>query len=179
MFNLCLVRRLAFGFALPLLTPAAVSAGLLVDADPEWREGEHVYPVVPQDAGLRAFFVSPSTAHQFLIDVSTLSVDPDGVVRYVLVVRAAGGAESITFEGLRCATHERRIYASARKDGTWAAMKRSAWEPIRDNAANRPRSALARDLFCDGPVPPRDRAQVMRRLDGVYDYIDPSRGARP
>lgn len=154
-------------------------AGLLVEADPEWKEGEYVLPAAPAEKGLRAFFVSSASPNRFLIDMETLTVDPDGVVRYVLVVRSPSGAESVTYEGIRCATRERRIYASARKDGSWSESKNSAWAPIVENSYNRPRAALAGDVFCDGPAPPRDRSEVLRRLDGALDFINPVQGRRP
>ena len=82
----------------------------------------------------------------------------------MLVVRTPGGAENVTFEGIRCNTGERRIYASGRRDGNWSRARNSEWAPISDNSYNRPRAALARDHFCDGPAPPRNRDEVLRRL---------------
>lgn len=38
----------------------------------------------------------------------------DGIVRYVLVARSSAGTESVSFEGMRCATREVRIYAAQR-----------------------------------------------------------------
>lgn len=172
------VRRFAVGLVLPALVSGAASAGLLVDADPDWREDAYVLPAPPQEGSLRPFFVSEATPNRFLLDVATLAIGGDGVVRYVLVIRTPGGAESVTFEGIRCNTGERRIYASGRKDGSWVAMKNSAWAPIVHNSYNRPRAALAKDVFCDGPAPPRDRGQVLRRLDGIVDFTDPLRGGR-
>jgi len=156
----------------------AATAGLLVDADPEWREEEHALPAAPGDKTLRPFFVSAASPNTFLIDTDSLTVGRDGVVRYVLVIRTPGGAENVTFEGIRCTTGERRIYAGGRKDGSWVAMKNSAWGPIVDNSYNRPRAALAKDLFCDGPAPPRDRDEVLRRLDGGVDFLNPARGGK-
>lgn len=125
-------------------------------------------PAPPSEASLRQFFVSAASPNRFLIDESTISVGEDGVVRYVLVVRTPGGAENVSFEGIRCTSGERRIYAMGRPNGEWAAARRSEWEPISDNAYNRPRAALAFDYFCDGPAPPRSRDQVLRQLrDGV------------
>ena len=95
------------------------------------------------------------------------------MVRYTLVVRARGGAENVSFEGLRCATGERRIYASGRKDGTWVPLKNSAWQPIVDNGYNRPRAALAHDYFCDGPAAPRDREHALRLLRQRRDLDKP------
>lgn len=149
-----------------------VSAGLLVDADPDWKEVEATMPPAPQEAGLRAFDIGSPSPNAFFVDEGSVSVGADGVVRYTLVVRTPGGAENVTFEGIRCATGERRIYASGRKDGSWVPMKNSAWQSIGDNTYNRPRAALAWDYFCDGPAGPRDRKHALQLLQ---QQRDPSR----
>lgn len=172
------VRRFGAGLVLPVIMCAAASAGVLVDAEPDWHEGEHVLPAAPDEGALRPFFVSAASPNRFLIDAASLTVGDDGVVRYVLVIRTRGGAENVTFEGIRCATGEKRIYAGGRKDGTWTAMKNSVWSPIVDNSYNRPRAALAKDIFCDGPVPPRDRDEVIRRLDGDIGFSGSAWGRR-
>lgn len=154
----------------------SASAGLLVDADPDWKEVEAAVPPAPQEAGLRAFDIGSPSPNAFFVDEGSVSVGEDGVVRYTLVVRTPGGAENVTFEGIRCATGERRIYASGRKDGSWVAMKNSAWQPIGDNTYNRPRAALAWDYFCDGPAGPRDRKHALQLLQQRRDLSHPYGG---
>lgn len=95
-----------------------------------------------------------------------MEVGTDGVVRYVLVVRSPGGAENVTFEGIRCAEDAWRIYATGRANGAWAAARDERWRPIVKSSYDRARAALAHEYFCDGPVPPRDRAEVLERLRG-------------
>ncbi len=162
------------------LVCSSVPAFAQLFSDPEeranWKEGEYALPDAPREDTLRAFYVSAATPHRFFIDEHTLAVGEDGVVRYVLVVRSAGGASNVTYEGIRCATGERRIYASGRSDGSWAEARNSQWEPIVDNTYNRPRAALARDYFCDGPAAPRNRAAVLRRLHNTENRaLDPYR----
>lgn len=174
------VRRLAVGAALSVLLCApAAAAGLLLDDDPEWKEGEYALPSPPSESALRPVQVDGVAPGRFMIDTGSLAVGGDGVIRYVLVSRARSGAESVTFEGIRCNSGERRIYASGRTDGSWVAMKNSPWVPLAVRARGEPRAALARLLFCDGPAPARDRDEVLRRLDGSADYTDPSRRGRP
>ncbi|MBN8441633.1 MAG: CNP1-like family protein [Thauera sp.] len=159
----------AIGLSLPV-----VAGGLLVDLDPNWKEGEFALPPSPVEAGLRPFFVSSASPNRFYVDTNGVSVGSDGVVRYVLVVRTPGGAENITYEGIRCASGERRIYASGRIGGEWTPLKVSEWAPIGDNSYNRPRAALAYDYFCDGPAAPRDREHALRRLTGERDPGEPA-----
>lgn len=154
---------------------SVVSAGgLLVESDPNWQEGDHALPPAPSEAGLRPFFVSSASPNRFYVDENGVSVGADGVVRYVLVVRTPGGAENITYEGIRCATGERRIYASGRIGGGWTPLKTSEWVRIGDNSYNRPRAALAYDYFCDGPAAPRNREHALRRLTGERDPGEPA-----
>lgn len=147
-----------------MLGAGEAMAGLFSDPDLNWKEGEHAFPPPPQDSGLRAFPVGASSSNIFLVDESSLAVGEDRVVRYVLVVRTAGGAENVTYEGIRCETGERRIYAIGRPGGAWGVARQSDWEFIGPQAHNRPRATLARAYFCEGSVPPRNRDEVLRRL---------------
>lgn len=139
-------------------------AGGFVDPDPNWVEGDYTFPASPDAASLRAFYVSAASPNRFLVDESSLTVGQDGVVRYVLVIETAGGARNVSFEGIHCASAQRRIYALGRADGSWSEARESEWRPISDNSYNRQRSALAIDHFCDGTVPPRNRDEVLMRL---------------
>ncbi|BAL23389.1 CNP1-like family protein [Azoarcus sp. KH32C] len=149
--------------ALALLSGPSM-AGLFNDADKNWTEGEWTLPAAPNEAALREFFVSSASPNKFMIDESSISVGQDSVVRYVLMVRTPAGGRNVTFEGIRCATAEWRIYATGRDGGEWSPARGSQWQPITNTAYNRTRAALAQDYFCDGPVPPRDRDEVLQRL---------------
>jgi hypothetical protein len=119
------------------------------DADRQkLTEDEVAMPVAPKSENLVEFDVSAATTNHFFIDASTLSVSNDGVVRYVLVVRAAGGAVNTSFEGMRCASGEYRIYASGRGDGGWAKSRNDIWRPIENKPVNRHHAALSKELFC-------------------------------
>lgn len=171
-------RIMSGGFVALACFAGNVSGGLLVEADPDWKEGEVSMPPPVEESRLRSFYVSSASPNRFFVDEGSLSVGDDGVIRYTLVVRTPGGAENITFEGLRCATGERRIYASGRKEGEWVPMKNSAWQPISDNAYNRPRAALAFEHFCDGPAAPRDREHALRLLRTPRDPSQSLGGVR-
>jgi hypothetical protein len=119
---------------------------------PKWAEAEVVLPAYPQEAGLREFYVSELTTNKFYIDMATLNVGKDGVVRYALVVRTRGGATNISYEGIRCETREYRLYATGHRDGTWAKARISEWRKIENKPANRHHAALSRDLFCPGGI---------------------------
>lgn len=161
-----LLKRFSFLlYSLSLAIASGASAqGFFSGPDPNWREGEHVLPPPPSESTLRQFHVSAASPNRFFLDESSLAVGEDQVVRYVLVIRTAGGAENVSFEGIRCESGERRIYALGRADGEWVPARRSEWERISADQYNRPRAALAFDYFCDGPTAPRSKDEALRRL---------------
>ncbi|MCK9259054.1 MAG: CNP1-like family protein [Azoarcus sp.] len=182
--NLRNVRRVLLGLVTPALLSVLPSSNVFAqesfeDRVANWTEGDVVMPAAPSEGSLQEFFVSASSPNRFMFDRDTLTVGADGVVRYVLVIRTPGGAENVTFEGIRCNTNERRIYASRSNRSEWVPVKGSEWVPILDNTYNRPRAALAYELFCDGPAPPRSVDEVLRRLKSGYGTMaNPMQGGR-
>ncbi len=148
---------------------SAAQAGLLFDPDPNWAEEEVALPASLDRGQLQRFKVEAGNANQHYIDTGSLSVGSDGVVRYVLLITTPGGAENISFEGLRCASGQWRRYASADAGGEWLPARKAQWQAIGDRGRNRPRAALAYDYFCDGPAAPRDREHALRLLRSSRD----------
>jgi hypothetical protein len=106
---------------------------------------------VPNPPGRRGelieFFVAATSQFRFYVDAQSLSVDNEGVVRYVLVVRSKdGGAENVSFEAIRCTTNEYRIYALGR-DGAWTGRP-TDWRPIEPRTVSRWHNELSRNYFC-------------------------------
>ena len=124
--------------------------------EPRWQEEEPALPDFPREENLLEFYVSATTANRFFVDARSISVGADGVVRYSLVVRTAGGSRNVSFEGIRCAATEYRLYAMGRADGTWTKARLSEWKPIENKPVNRHHAALNRDYFCPGTVLVRD-----------------------
>ncbi|MDR1662552.1 MAG: CNP1-like family protein [Azoarcus sp.] len=153
----------------------------------DWRETAHALPKPPEERNLLAFRAGSQPLGRFLLDSASLSIGEDGVIRYTLVVRG-GGASAATFEGLRCASRERKLYASLGRDGAWRPLGNSIWRALDGENSlavfryngNDPRATLAHDYFCDGPVPARASEEIIGRLRGKrVDYLDPMSGAGP
>jgi hypothetical protein len=121
-------------------------------------------PPAPNDANLLPFDVSATATLRFAVDANSLSVGQDGVVRYTLVAISPSGAKSVSYEGIRCQTFEKKTYAFGHPGGKWARARRDQWEPIPRNAANRQHAVLAQDVFCDGPTVAGNKDQILRRL---------------
>ena len=154
-------------------------AGLLIEPDPDWKESEHTLPPPPLPENLKAFEVNVTSPNQYLVDLNSISIGTDTVVRYTLVIQTPSGARNVTYEGIRCQTKERQLYATARADGTWIPVKKTAWQPFSNSAYHRPAVTLAEDFFCDGNAPPHDQAEILRHFNGIFDHTDPTRGIRP
>jgi len=114
-----------------------------------WEEQAVQLPAPPQPKNLLSFYVSPLATQTFSIDAASLAVGKDGVIRYTLVAVSAAGARNVSYEGIRCANRESKVYAFGQADGSWMRAHRSKWRPIQTYGGNRPQAALANDYFCE------------------------------
>jgi len=180
--------------ALALLAACGTSKG--PDAKSDWERAHeerlaaseraaaaNTIPTPPNQRGeLIEFSVGPTTDFRFFIDAQSLSVDNEGVVRYVLVARSPDGVENVTFEGLKCETDEVRIYALGR-DGAWTGRP-GDWRKIDARSATRWHYELSRNFFCPQRDPIASAKEGIRALrEGGHPYIkgqvaDPRLGGR-
>lgn len=116
--------------------------------DKPWVEIEPDFPPAPEAGRLIAIAVGTLTENRFEVDEASVTVGSDGVIRFTLVVTSPGGARNVSYEGMRCETAERRLYALGRKDGSWAKARNAQWVKIAENSLNRHHAALYRDYFC-------------------------------
>lgn len=134
------------------------------DENKPWEEIAIQLPAAPQAEDLMPFYVSPTATQSFAVDAKSLSVGSDGVVRYTLIAISSAGARSVSYEGIRCATFEKKIYALGRDDGAWSRSRRDKWEGIVRGNANRQHAALALDYFCSNLTVAGDLKEILRRL---------------
>jgi hypothetical protein len=128
-----------------------------------------VLPAFPKDPDLTEFGVGASSSHRYFVDGSTIDVGADGVVRYALVVKTAGGASNASYEGIRCSTYEKRVYALGHPQRKWIEAKRSVWEPIQRGRAGEHHAVLYAEYFCPDRRIVADRAEALRAFaSGVY-----------
>jgi hypothetical protein len=174
------VRRAAAAllllFGMGLLGPAEAvrrrdlepqSGGVPEEEDEEFREAVVEPPAYPQDNKLIEFTVTGRTANRFFIDPATLSVGPDKVIRFALVVRAPSGAKSVSFSGVHCKTREWKDYAYG-TTGTWRKVGDPQWRPIHEKGLNNYQETLFSEFFCyEGVVtggPVGDAKTIVRYL---------------
>lgn len=162
------MRALLTLFCCTLAIPAhAQWAGWDYDNDREikpWSELQAKIPPYPKDENLVAFEAGAATAHRFFVDPGSISIGEDGVLRYIMVVRTAGGAKNVTFEGMRCETREQKTYAIGQRDGTWARARDPQWRRIEYREINRHHGVLYRDFFCSGKFVAGSAKDIVSRL---------------
>lgn len=161
-------KNLILLLLLPCLASAAEWGQFEFEFENEkpWSELQAQLPAYPKQENLLPFFVSAATDNQFYIDALSISVGGDGVVRYVLIVKSPEGAMNVSFEGMRCATHEKKIYAFGRMDGSWSKARFAKWEQIRYAERNRQHHMLYDDFFCAAGLSvnsPEDAINALKR----------------
>jgi hypothetical protein len=131
-------------------------------------EDDYELPPVSVASNWQEFYVSAETRNRYFVARDSLSVGKDGAMRFVSRVVTAGGAENVSVEAIRCATGDRRLYASLRDGKTWSLSKDTAWAPINSgNRLNAYRLTLYEEYFCsaDHPVAP---PQALQSLAGSF-----------
>ena len=134
------------------------------EADKPWVELSAQLPPTPQAENLVEFNVSSATRNRHFVDTASISVGEDKVVRYTVVIEAAGGAKNVSFEGMRCATGERRLYAYGHHDGTWSKARKSGWEDIKFRSLLSYHKALFEDHFCPDGINVKDGKEAAQNL---------------
>ena len=127
--------------------------------------------VAPAESDLMEFSGGPLTQNRFFVAGHTVTVEADGEVRYVLVVKTQGGATNITYEGMSCDRRQYRTYYLGRPDGTWVKAKAEEWGVIEPKSLNQHRQTLYREVFCPlGPVSgPEEARRALLRNRPVTD----------
>lgn len=128
-----------------------------------WSEGEYSLPAYPKGEDLVPFDPGAGSDFRFFIDVRSLSVGADGIVRYTVVARSPSGVENVSFEGIRCRSASARAYAFGQGDGRWS-VRGTDWRQIDARGAQRWRHALWREYFCPHTIAIRDAAEGIDAL---------------
>ena len=124
----------------------------------EKAEESLALPPYPRHEELVEFFVAPTSEFRFFVDPAAVRPGSDGVVRYTLVARSSAGAENVSYEGLRCASGDVRIYALGRERG-WV-LSSADWRPIRTQWHRE----LYREYFCPHKQPIASARQGVEAL---------------
>ncbi|MDR0528931.1 MAG: CNP1-like family protein [Zoogloeaceae bacterium] len=130
-----------------------------------WAESAVELPEYPNDADFYSFYVSAGTTSRFYLDAARLRLDSDGVARYTLLVISPSGVRNVSYEGMRCQTRERRIYALGRPaQKTWSPARGARWSPVRETPVLRHHAALYQDFLCPDGILASRVDEVTRRI---------------
>ena len=132
-----------------------------------WKEIEARIPAYPRADNLLPFDGGGVSPHRFYIDAQSLSIGEDGVVRYTLVIKTAGGATNVSYEGIRCEERHQKYYATGRTDGTWVRARNPQWRRIELQELNRHHNVLVQDYLCAGPR----RRQTVSTAREIVQYL--------
>lgn len=149
--NLSICRRVVL--ALSCCWSVSVSAGLLSDDENKAvpvQESALILPAAPKSDDLLRYTVGAGASMTFAIDARSISVGEDQIVRYSSVITSPSGAVNISYEGIRCKTAERKLFATGRPDGSWNTLADADWRRISSAGANSYQATLFREFFCDG-----------------------------
>lgn len=114
-----------------------------------WKESDLQLPPYPKPENLLEFEVLGAGNFSFYVDAESITIGSDDVVRYVSLARSRTGVESVSFDGLRCATVSHRVYATGRAaDKTWSIVRGGEWKKLSLGAPGRQHLVLTRDFFC-------------------------------
>lgn len=152
--------------ALCLLLACAGAGAQLLPDDPNWRES--AVPAPPAFDLKRLIRVdSPAgSSLTFGIDPATLSMTPEGVVRYVIVATGRDGGQNIMYEGIRCSAAQHRVYARYNAAAGWSPLQDGDWQPLYGSAATRHALTLASAGVCKDRAVNRSAANIVRTLKG-------------
>jgi hypothetical protein len=134
------------------------------EADKPWVEIAAQLPPPPKTENLVEFNVSSAARNRHFIDTASISVGGDKVIRYTVVIETTGGAKNVSFEGMRCESGERRLYAYGHPDGTWSKARTSSWEGIKFRSLLSYHKALYEYHFCPDGINVRDAKEAVRNL---------------
>jgi len=153
--------------ALVLAGAAGLASAQLVPDDPDWKEQEAPKPPPLRTSGLIALEMRGSTL-RFGVDPASISIGPDGIVRYVVVATSPSGTVNAMYEGVRCTSGEVKVYARHNPDTGWVPGK-GEWQPLQQTAHSRHSLQIARNGACIGHGPNRPAAAIARDLRGGAD----------
>ena len=144
------MTRLVVVYALAALAAGCAQPQRLPEDDLEgkpWEAQKALLPSYPKRETLVPFYVGATKAFAFFVDSASVSVRPDGIVRYTLVARSLSGGENVSYEGIRCGTYETRTYAFGGADSSWVQARNQQWKPY-SRYQDDLHLVLADDFFC-------------------------------
>nr|WP_314863463.1 CNP1-like family protein [uncultured Undibacterium sp.] len=127
-----------------------------------WVDSALQFPAAPITENLLRFYSNENQS--FFIDSKSLSIVADGSLRYTIVSTSQSGAKNVSYEGIRCDSYEKRLFAFGRADGSWSPSRRNEWDEISNKGVNKQHSSLAWDFVCEAGSIAGNVEKIIQRL---------------
>jgi hypothetical protein len=148
-----------------VMVSSMAAQAAMPELDPDWKEAEAPAPPTFSSTQLLPIEMPSYVSLKFGVDPATLTITPDGIVRYVMVATNASGSVNAMFEGIRCATGEVKTYARSNSSGVWTNLNEPQWRNLTDNLPSKHALALARQGACEGrSVAANSAADIVKAL---------------
>lgn len=139
------------------------------EGEEAWQEQVVPLPPFPRAQDLIPFRAdSGDPDYRYYIDVNSVSLAADEVLRYTVIIQSPIGSSNIIYEGIRCATDEVKMLAYGTRDGHFARMADPQWTFYRSPGAMDYRKSLIEIYVCDEDGWAVDSDTVLERLV-MYD----------
>lgn len=152
---------------------SAPSPALAANDRPEIALPEQM-PSASDSSGLFEFYVSPTTTNRFAVDLPSLAIDKNRIIRLMLVVTSSSGVRNVSYDAIDCAHRDYRLLAIGRPDGSWTPVRNSPWRFVIGEAqTNVPHTVLHEQLCAGGATVETTPEKLRRRLQRPADMLMP------
>lgn len=166
MNDLHTVLRSGLAFMLAALVSGATLAQYADMDRLDWKEDAVPPPPAYSTSGLIDIEMPRSASVKLGVDPKTIAINTEtGIVRYVVIAQGPS-AVNATYEGIRCATGEFRIYARQVQGGDWSASTDTAWRAMvgQSSVMVQHPQKLARGGMCVGKSVRESVRDMVREL---------------
>ena len=128
------------------------------------------FPKAPQETALQKIPITGGSTMGFFVDLSSISVAGDTVVRYVLVAQSSEGVRNVSYEGLDCAQNAWHIYGVWSAGGKgWVRNPQTDWSAVNAGGFTRIHAVLDSDYLCkDGHAAGSAKAIAENLKQGLH-----------
>ncbi len=164
------------------LTAATASAqsssgvqSLLAPSKPQATVAPVEFPAAPQDNGLLKVAVTGGSTLEFFVDLPSIALAGNALVRYTLVARSPHGPINISYEGLDCAQDSWHIYGIwSGRARHWVPNTSSDWHSVNAGGFTRIHAVLDTDYLCEGRLAAGSNAEIVARLKRGIHTVRPT-----
>jgi len=145
------------------LTPAELAEP---EVEPDKRQNREIeLPRFPRAQDLLPIRGdAPGANYNYYIDVNSVFLSDNEVLRYTIIIQSPNGSSNIVYEGIRCATQEIMVLAYGTRDGRFARMPNPKWIYVHTQGPLAYRTALVERYVCDENGWATSRDTVLERL---------------